>query len=212
MTVLIPSRPFPLPERTPGGIVKEFDAQSSPPAADAETRRLTAAIGRGDEAAFRELYDNYRERLFRFALVLARGDDSLAQEAVQSAFVVAARKLRRLETREHLWNWLARVTRQQLAKARRQSQRDPAIVGVADLPELAGAGQADSLLEENLDAALLALTPEERQLVEWFYFDRLSHKEIAERLNATAKAVSSRLERARARLRGLLTERLSHEQ
>jgi DNA-directed RNA polymerase specialized sigma24 family protein len=39
----------------------------------------------------------------------------------------------------------------------------------------------------------------------------LSHQEIAGQLNTTPKAVSSRLERARAKLRSLITRRLSHE-
>jgi RNA polymerase sigma factor (sigma-70 family) len=45
----------------------------------------------------------------------------------------------------------------------------------------------------------------ERQLLEWFYFDGLSQKDIALRLRLTIKAVSGRLERARAKLRALLT-------
>jgi RNA polymerase sigma factor (sigma-70 family) len=58
---------------------------------------------------------------------------------------------------------------------------------------------------------LLALTADERQLIEWFYFDGLSHKEIAGQLGATSKAVSSRLERARSRLRALLASAPFHE-
>ena len=168
-------------------------------------------MARGDEAAFRQLYDRYQPRLFRLALVLGRGDESLAQDTVQSVFVTAAAKLRRVDSEEHLWNWLARVARQQLAKAWRQRQRDPAVVGMADLPECPDAVKPDSVLEESLDAALQAMDAEERQLVEWFYFDRLSHQEIAGQLNATPKAVSGRLERARAKLRSLITRRLSHE-
>ena len=79
------------------------------------------------------------------------------------------------------------------------------------MPDRAAPGEPDSVLEEKLDAALLAMEPEERQLIEWFYFDGLSHKEIAAQLGATPKAVSSRLERARARLRALLARNLSHE-
>ena len=185
--------------------------QPSVARADAEARSLAAAIARGNEAAFRELYDRYRERLFRFALVLGRGDELLAQETVQSVFVTAAAKLRRVESEEHLWNWLARVARQQLAKTWRQRQRDSTIIGVAELSQCAEAREPDSVLEEYLDAALLALGTEDRQLIEWFYFDGLSQKEIAERLSATPKAISSRLERARAKLRSLLTRKLSHE-
>jgi RNA polymerase sigma-70 factor (ECF subfamily) len=189
--------------------VESSSANTSTPGNDADARRLAASVARGDEAAFRQLYDRYQPRLFRLALVLGRGDESLAQDMVQSVFVTAAAKLRRVDGEEHLWNWLARVARQQLAKAWRQ--RDPAMVGMADLPEPPDAVKPDSVLEESLDAALLAMDAEERQLIEWFYFDRLSHQEIAGQLNATPKAVSGRLERARAKLRSLMTRRLSHE-
>ena len=82
---------------------------------------------------------------------------------------------------------------------------------MADLPEPPDAVKPDSVLEENLDAALQSMETEERRLIELFYFDRLSHQEIAEQLNTTPKAVSSRLERAREKLRSLIARRLSHE-
>ncbi len=178
---------------------------------DADARRLAAAVARGDEAAFRQLYDRYHQRLFRFALVLGRGDEQLARDTVQSVFVTAAAKLRHAENENHLWNWLARVARQQLARSWRRQQRDSSVVGMADLPEWPDAVEPDSRLEENLDAALLAMTAEDQQLIEWFYFDGLSQKEIAERLESTPKAVSSQLERARAKLRSLIKRRLNHE-
>ena len=179
--------------------------------ADADACRLAAAVGRGDEAAFRQLYDAYQPRLFRLALVLGRGDDSLAQDAVQAAFVTAAKKLRRAESDVHLWNWLARVARQHISKAWRQQQRDSAVVHVAELPECAGSLESETMIEKSLDAALVELEPEERQLIEQFYFDRLSHQEIAGQLGVTPKAISSRLERAREKLRRLVARNLPYE-
>lgn len=198
-------------EPTPRSIVQPSSASSSAPDADDVARRLAAAVARGDEAAFREFYERYHRRLFRFALVLACGDETRAHDAVQAAFVRAATRLRGVEGEQHLWNWLARVARQQLAKAWRQRQRDAAVVGMAELPDYPDGIEPDSLLEESLDAALLAMDAGDRELVEWFYFDRLSHKEIAGRLGATPKSVSSRLERARLKLRSLIARKLSHE-
>lgn len=172
---------------------------------------MAAAIGRGDETAFRTLYERYHGRLFRFALVLSHGDESLAQDIMQSVFVTAARKLRQTESEEHLWNWLARIARQKLAKAWRKSQGGLKIITVETLPDCPANTEPDSVLEEVLDAAMSAMDIEDRQLIECFYFDRLSQKEIAERLVTTPKAVSSRLERAREKLRGLIKRRLSHE-
>ena len=202
---------FPVREQTPHPIVESSSVNPSTPGADAEARRLAAAVARGDEAAFRQLYDRYHQRLFRLALVLGHGDELLAHDTVQSVFVTAAAKLRRIDGEEHLWNWLARVARQHMAKSWRQRGRDSAVVSVADPPDCPDATEPDSVLEENLDAALQELDEEERRLIESFYFDRLSHQKIAKQLNATPKAVSSRLERARARLRSLITRRLSHE-
>lgn len=179
--------------------------------ADAEARRLAAAVGRGDEAAFQQLYDTYHQRLLRLALVLGHGDEPLAQETVQSVFLTAAKKLRHAESEAHLWNWLARVARQQISKNQRRERRDSPVVGVAELPECAEIAEPDSRLEMCLDAALLELEPEERRLIESFYFDRLSQKELGELLGVTPKAVSGRLERAREKLRLAVARNLSRE-
>ncbi len=192
-------------------VVKALASRTPDRAQDDDACGLAAAVGRGDETAFQVLYDRYHARLLRLALVIGRGDESLAQETVQAVFLTAASKLRSVEGEEHLWNWLARVARQHLAKAWRQRQRESAMMVTGDPPESADVTEADSVLEQHLDAALLGLEADDRQLIEWFYFDGLSQKEIGERLNATAKAVSSRLERARARLRATLSRKLSHE-
>ena len=211
MTVSATSLPLLVKARTPRLIVETASLQSSHADADADARRLADAVARGDEAAFREFYERYHRRLFRFALVLARGDETLAHDAVQAAFITAAKKLRGAESEEHLWNWLARVTRQHLTKSWRQRQRDSAVVGMAEPPDCPDGVEPDSVLEESLDSALLAMDADERELVEWFYFDRLSHKEIAGRLDTTPKSVSSRLERARTKLRSAMARKLSHE-
>lgn len=180
-------------------------------AADADARRLAGAVARGDDQAFEELYNRYHRRLLRLALVLGRGEETVAHDAVQATFLTAARKLRGAESEIHLWNWLARVARQQLAKSWRDRQRHAAVVGMADLPECADTRQPDAVLEEILDAALLTLDADDRELVEAFYFDRRSHKDIADRLATTAKAVSCRLERARTKLRATMAANLAHE-
>jgi RNA polymerase sigma factor (sigma-70 family) len=211
MTVATNSMSLLIREHSPRPNVGSSNVLSSTPSADPDARDLAAAVARGDEAAFRQLYDRYHQRLFRFALVLGRGDETLARDTVQSVFVTAAAKLLRAQSEEHLWNWLARVARQELSKTWRQRQRDSAVIGVAELPECQCDVQSDATLEECLDAALLGMEAGERQLIELFYFERLSHKEIAEQLSITPKAVSSRLERAREKLRSFIARRLSRE-
>jgi len=195
----------------PRPTVETSKEKATSSAADAEARRLVLAIGRGDESAFEQLYERYHRRLLRLALMLGRGDEFLAREAVQGTFIVAAGKLSHVDCEEHLWNWLAQVARQQIARACRQRMRDAMIISTDELSGLAMTAESDRQLEEILDAALASLDSDERQIVERFYFDRLSHKEIAEQLNLTPKAVSSRLERTRVTLRSFIAKNLSHE-
>lgn len=196
---------------TPRSTVETSRQRPAACAADAEARGLVAAVARGDDVAFEQLYERYHRRLLRLALVLGRGDESLAQDAVQATFIVAAKKLRRVDGEAHLWNWLAQIARQQIARAGRRQKRNAPTVSAEELTAHAVAAESDTRLEEILDAALASMGSDERQIIELFYFDQLSHKEIAERLAITPKAVSSRLERARAALRLLIAKRLSHE-
>jgi RNA polymerase sigma-70 factor (ECF subfamily) len=211
MTIATPSMALPLGVQPPSLAVATATLPPGVAPADDRARRLAAAIARGDETAFRELYDDYQGRLFRLALVLARGDEALAQDAVQAAFIIAARKLRGAESASHLWNWLARVTRQQLVKIWKQRRPKTGFIEVAELPDCPTETPPDAALEECLDAALLTMPPDDRDLIAGFYFDGLSHKEIADRLGATPKAISCRLERLRAKLRSAIARQLSHE-
>jgi len=187
---------------------RDLDALS-----DAQAQSLTAGVARGEEQAFERLYDLYHGRLARFTIAACRGDATLAQEVVQSTFLTAASKMKRLESQAHLWNWLTRVARQHLSKALRKTGQQNALALDENAPmdELVSGQISDNSLEGPLNHALSALEPEARLIVEMFYFENLSHKEIAERTGASPKAVSSRLERARARLREIVNEFLSHE-
>ena len=98
----------------------------------------------------------------------------------------------------HLWNWLARVARQHLVKSWRRQKKIRSWLALPNC-QIAPDGTApDSALEESLDAAMRAMDLEDRRLIEQFYFDRLSHKEIAEPLGLTPKR---RIQPAGARAR-----------
>ncbi len=206
MILSTPAMSIPVSEPTP-----RMKQSAATLAEDAEARQISAGLAKGDEGAFNQLYDRYHRRLFRLALALGHGDETLAYDAAQSALLTAAAKLKAVTSEEHLWNWLARAARQHLGKDRRKQQRHPEPISLEDLHGAVEGVAAQTALENSVDSALLALEPEDRQAVEWFYFDGLSHKEIAARLETTDKAVSSRLERARAKMRPLLLKERSRE-
>jgi len=91
MTVSSITMSLPLKARIPRQTVETASLPSSQAVTNADARRLAAAVARGDEAAFRDFYEHYHGRLLRFALVLAHGNETLAHDAVQAAFVTAAK-------------------------------------------------------------------------------------------------------------------------
>src|SRR3954470_23418375 len=161
MAVLITSMSLAVGEAQSGPAVDGARLEECSSAADSRAREVAAGVAHGDENAFRNLYDSYQDRLFRLALVIGGGDQALAHETVQSVFLIAASRLGRVDSEMHLWNWLARVARQQLGKARRQRQKDSAVITMGELPEAALA-EPDGELEEKLEAALLKMPADER--------------------------------------------------
>ena len=68
-------------------------------------------IAAGDEAAFREFHGRYLDRLYQFLLVVARGQETEAQEALQETLLRVVRHARAFDTEEALWDWLKVVAR-----------------------------------------------------------------------------------------------------
>jgi RNA polymerase sigma-70 factor (ECF subfamily) len=144
-------------------------------------------------------------------IVLSRGDETAARELAQTVMLTAAAKLGPVSTETHLWNWLARVARQQWGKRAKRSAREGEVIQYGESPETAAEPNPDRQLEEALDSAMDKLDPDTRRVVEMFYHDGLSHQEIGERTGASPKAISSRIERAREKLRELISEELKNE-
>jgi len=86
--------------------------------------RARAASGKDREAACREIYESLRPRVFRVCLQLC-GERTLAEDAMQNAFLAAFRGLRTFRGDAQLSTWIYRVAiREALAlRARRAPAR-----------------------------------------------------------------------------------------
>ena len=175
---------------------------------------LTTSIARGDDVAFRQFFEEYHPRLHRYLLVATRGNDSLAQEALQNAMLRAVRHMKPCPNADWLWHWLTRLARTALIDELRMQQRRearhraaaPTTTGAADNPPDDGT----AALAVALDESLAELEPAERDLIEAFYFRGATQAEIGAARGLTGKAVESRLGRLRQRLRSLVLTRLHH--
>jgi RNA polymerase sigma-70 factor (ECF subfamily) len=158
-----------------------------------------ALAGAGDEAAFAQLVAAYHTDMARVALVIG-GDRELAEDAVQSAWLVAWKKLHSLRDPDRVRPWLLSVTANEARQLVRRRRGGPVRITV----ELPGDHRGDpSTGVERLDLrrALAHLSPDDRVLLAMRYAVDLGSDELGAALGTSPSAARMRLSRAVDRLR-----------
>lgn len=184
--------------------------------AGSEVAGLVAGVRRGEEGAVRELYACYHARLTRYALVVCRGDEASATEAVQNAFLKAIRSLRSVRDEEALWSWLARACRTSAMDNHRSTSRYAAFLGkfaaLFSTTDTVPVEDAESVWHDALSTAMEALPDEDRALLDARYTHGLSIAAIAESSVTTERAIEGRLARLREKLRRSILQQLASQQ
>ncbi len=154
------------------------------------------------EEEYRAAVQRYRDMVWRVALNACRQTQD-AEDVVQDVFLKLYTTRREFAGEEHLKHWLLRVTvnrcRTLLACPWRTRRAD----AVPDAPDPAQALDAG---QRALYEAVRALPPGQRVALYLYYFEGYSTAEIAQLLHLRQTAVTTRLHRARTRLRALLEE------
>jgi len=170
----------------------------------------------GDEIAFREFFDAYFPKLYRFALARLNGQQDDAKEVVQHAFCKGFERLDSYRGEASLYSWMCQICRNTIIDLERRRQReqrnvplledDTGIQGILDTLAAPVATQPENEntradLARLIQATLDALPGHYGDVLEWKYIDGLSINEIAERLALGPKAAESLLTRARQAFR-----------
>lgn len=173
---------------------------------------LTARMAAGEEDAFNLFHDSYFDRLFRYLIVLCRGDEELSRDLLQVTMLKVARSIRPFSDEAAFWNWLAAIARNNFLDYVRKAQRRPQFESILETSNAATSeNDEDTLLATTLEKALGQLPNEERALIESFYFENGSYVSLAVQHDTSAKAVESRLARVRQRLRQAILKYLRYE-
>jgi RNA polymerase sigma-70 factor (ECF subfamily) len=169
-----------------------------------ELSALVARMVEGDELALTEFYDRTVAKVYGLALRIV-GIAALAEEVVVDTYHQAWREVRRYDgARGVPMAWLLMMCRSRALDALRS--RDPAIPHEdpaslvddtlqprdADPLELLTAIEAHSALH----AALVRLSPQQRQMVALAFFRGLTHEEIAAHAALPLGTVKSQIRRA----------------
>ena len=154
------------------------------------------------------------EGLYSYALVLTR-NRSEAEDLVQETYVRAIRAMGRLRPESNVKSWLFTILRNIWFNQLRQRRTAPQIVEM-DLEGInVGIGSKTSddpyalyvstLERDQVREAIQQLPVESREIILLREYEELSYQEIAAILDCPTGTVMSRLARARAKLRALLS-------
>ena len=160
---------------------------------------MAVAIGPDNvrEEALRQLMTLYKNDLMRMSLAFLK-DSALAEDAVQETFVKAYRSMASFRGDSSEKTWLMRIAINTCRNMRRDKwfyYVDRSIAPDA-FPSQPASGEDRALMEE-----IMSLPYRHKEVLLLYYYQGLNLKEISEALGVAASTVSTRLKKARERLR-----------
>ncbi|HXL14665.1 MAG TPA: sigma-70 family RNA polymerase sigma factor [Methylomirabilota bacterium] len=172
---------------------------------DGEEALLSRCLG-GDGGAFGQLIDRHQRVLFNVSLRMV-GNREDALDITQTVFLKAYENLSSFDRRHKFFSWVYRImineTLNHLSKARRMEPLDESYQSGARGPD---EECSQNRLRESIQAALLELSPDYRQVIVLRHFGQLSYEEMSEALEVPEKTVKSRLHTARQLLGGIFSK------
>lgn len=169
---------------------------------DQREQSLVQAAQHGDAAAFRELYENYRRRVYNLAVYFT-GDDSHAQDLVQAVFLSVYKGLARFRFQSSFSTWVYRIAHNECQNYHRRHLTNfvplEAILGCNDEIDprpISDAQHARRECQSIIQQAVRQLPFQMREAIVLRYVEGLSYEEMARVLRCAPGTVASRLSRA----------------
>ena len=184
-----------------------------------DDRKLVERCQRGDLSSYEALVNRYRQRVYGLAFSMLRNEQD-AIDLSQETFVKAWQAIRGFKKNASFYTWLYRITTNLCIDFVRKRDRRPTVPFEEGVDPEADAGvevppsnqplPTDEVrrkeLREQIDAALLELSPEHRAVIQLREFEGLEYAEIAKAVGCSLGTVMSRLHYARKHLQKLLRE------
>jgi len=176
-----------------------------------ELANLLARVTQGDEQALAKLYDLTSSRVYSMALYVLK-DPAMAEEVTLDVFLQIWQRAGQFDpTRGKPITWVTVLTRSRSIDRLRTCQKEK---GNYQFLETINTQQTDLLAVETtsiacdqtraVQKAMMALSPEQRQVIEMAYFSGLSQREIAEKIDKPLGTVKTRIRLGMINLRNTL--------
>jgi RNA polymerase sigma-70 factor, ECF subfamily len=161
---------------------------------------VIAACQRGEEDAFRELFESHKDKVYSIALRYS-GDRAAAMDIAQDTFLKLMDRIGQFRGESSFDSWLYRLVVNSCMDYRRRKKRwlpmmeeffdgfrAPEPTALQDLMQDERQQQVQDIVSK--------LAPDHRMIVVLRYTEGLSYEEIADLLNCSRGTVASRLNRA----------------
>jgi len=164
--------------------------------------QLLAQVRAGDPAAERALYDAHVDRVYRLAYRMT-GDEALAQDLTQEAFIRAFNKLHTFRGDSALSTWMHSVTTSVVLNGLRKVKKfRTSEIDLEQARRVAGEPRsAEPDLRDRLTQAIDGLPDGYRTVFVLHDIEGYTHAEIAGALGVATGTSKAQLSRARAKLR-----------
>jgi len=169
-------------------------------------QKIIRKAANGDRVAFRELVLQHSHAMFRLAWRLT-GDESLAEDIVQEAFIKAWRKIGDFRMQSSFRSWLHRITvNTAMDQLRTRSRREQVESSEPEWERLQPADEGPKHdvqidVQDRTRAAMMNLSDTERAALMLRHFEGHSIQEIAQILDLTTNACKQTVFRAVKKMR-----------
>jgi RNA polymerase sigma-70 factor, ECF subfamily len=174
-----------------------------------DERELIERCRSGDDTAFAELVDRYKDLVYGLIYRMVR-DRGLADDLAQDVFLKVHRGLPYFRGEARLSTWIFRIVQNVCVQTRTGRRPDVSLDDGQDTDrpprQFGSEDQSFAAIEDRdrLDKALAQLPPNYRMLVVAHYMRGVQYESLAEALNLPLGTVKTHLYRAKRRLRELL--------
>lgn len=170
---------------------------------------LIARCREGDRAAYKRIYSLYSKAMYNVAFRIAADEDD-ADDVLQEAFISAFTNLETYRGDATFGAWLKRIVVNKAINLVKRKKMEPLPEDDRwDVPDDRDVDvEVDGLAVERVKTAIHQLPEGYRAVLSLYLFEGYDHQEISEILSVSVSTSKSQLNRAKNKLREILTNKL----
>lgn len=185
-----------------------------------EEKKLILRSKKGDSEAMGILYENFQVELLRSALLILRNEDN-AQDMVSETFVLFFKSIDKFDIKYPVRPWLHRILHNQSSTFfQKRTRNNEFEVELQENLETFEPNQEETVFRNEekkyLEKAMRQMEDSDRMILEGYYYQDLSIKELSVQLSVPEGTVKSRLFKARGllavRIKGLFENRSQEDE